>query len=127
MDRSVYEAVERSKERSRIYKRNRKRQILRRSLATVFSFCVAVIAAISCHTIISSAYTSDMPESYKYYTSIVVGYGDSLSSIAQEYADEHYTISEYISEVRQINHLKEDETIDAGSYLIVPYFSNEWK
>ena len=52
---------------------------------------------------------------------------DKVIERIDQYADEHYTISEDISEVRQINRLKEDGTIDAGSYLIVPYFSNEWK
>ena len=77
--------------------------------------------------LISSAHTADAEQSYKYYTSISVAYGDTLTSIAGEYMDEHYTLEEYISEVRQINHLSEDASIDAGSYLVVPYYSSEWK
>lgn len=127
MDQRVYEAVERSKERSRIYKRNRKRQIFFRSLIAAITLCAAGFIAFNCHTMISSAHTSDGTESYKYYTSIVVGYGESLASIAEHYVDDHYSTEEFILEVRQINHLREDETLDAGSLIIVPYFSNEWK
>ena len=35
-------------------------------------------------------------------------------------------LDEYIREVRQINHLDQD-TIYAGSYLCIPYYSSEYK
>ncbi|CDA69469.1 MAG: LysM peptidoglycan-binding domain-containing protein [Bacteroides sp.] len=127
MDRRVYEAVKKSEERSRRYKLNRQRQIRRRLLGLATALCLAVIIATGTHTLISSAHTADAEQSYKYYTSISVAYGDTLTSIAGEYMDEHYTLEEYISEVRQINHLSEDASIDAGSYLVVPYYSSEWK
>lgn len=64
---------------------------------------------------------------YKYYTSIQLEEGDSLWSIAEEYASLGYrNYEEYINEVIFLNHL-EDDTIHAGQYLTVPYFSYNYK
>ena len=60
---------------------------------------------------------------HKYYTSIQLESGDSLWSIAEAYASLGYrNYQEYIDEVIQLNHL-EDDSIHAGQYLMVPYFS----
>ena len=41
--------------------------------------------------------------------------------------DEHYsTTREYIDEVKRMNSLTSDQ-IQSGSYLIIPYFSTEYK
>lgn len=127
MDRRVYEAVKRSEERSRRYKANRQRQIRRRLISFASVLILAVCIAAGTHTLVSSAQSADTVQSYKYYTSIAVSYGDTLTSIAEQYADEHYTTQEYISEVCQINHIADDAVIDAGSYLVIPYYSSEWK
>lgn len=64
---------------------------------------------------------------YKYYTSIQVKPGSSLWEIARKYASSEYKdLNDYIREVREINHLDKD-TIYAGSYLCVPYYSSEYK
>lgn len=64
---------------------------------------------------------------YKYYTSIVVEYGDSLYSLAEEYASAgNQSIQDYVKEVMHINHM-EDETLCSGQYLIIPYYSEEFK
>lgn len=60
---------------------------------------------------------------HKYYTSIQLESGDSLWSIAEAHASLGYrSYQEYIDEVIQLNHL-EDDSIHAGQYLMVPYFS----
>ena len=65
--------------------------------------------------------------SYKYYKSIQVENGDTLWSIAQNNMDEHYSnTSEYVAEVKQMNSLRSDQ-IFAGNYLIIPYYSAEFK
>ena len=61
---------------------------------------------------------------YKYYTSVQVEDGDSLWSIAEEYSDvdAYASYSDYIDEVKQINHISGDD-IHAGEYLTIPYYS----
>ena len=64
---------------------------------------------------------------YKYYTSIQVEEGTTLWDIADEYASSEYEdLEAYIKEVRKINHLNKD-TIYAGKYLCIPYYSSEYK
>ncbi len=56
-----------------------------------------------------------------YYTSIEIGYGDSLWSIAQRYAPALGLSAEaYIDCLKRMNHL-EDDTIHEGRYLTVMY------
>ena len=64
---------------------------------------------------------------YKYYTTVYVETGDSLWSIASEYATEEYSdLDMYIAEVQQINGLKGTQ-LQHGSYICVPYYSPEHK
>ena len=64
---------------------------------------------------------------FKYYTSIQVEAGDSLWSIAEEYASPEYDTREsYMKEVAALNGLS-DMTIHAGEYLTVPYYSYDYK
>ena len=69
----------------------------------------------------------------KYYTSITVQHGDTLSSIADRYlsdkniSQEYKSADSYINEVCAINHLDEDDMIFAGENIIVPYYSYEFK
>ena len=63
--------------------------------------------------------------SYKYYTSIAVGKGDTLWSIASENMTSEYDrIEEYIQEIRRLNHLY-DDGICAGEYLTIPRYFEE--
>lgn len=127
MDRRVYEAVLNSEYRSRRYHERRVRQLRRRGFMLVLTIILVLTLAVSYHAILSEATSGTEVENYKYYTSIEVKYGDSLWTIAQEYVSEEYdSIDEYIDEVMEINHLKE-EKISAGQYLIVPYYSAVFK
>lgn len=126
MEERVREAVLYSRYRSQRYHERRVRQ-LRRRIALLAATFVLLIAGFSYHTITSKAASEVGDVSYKYFTSIEVVYGDSLWSIAEKYAGEEYaSINDYIKEVMKINHLKED-TLSAGQYLIVPYFTKEFK
>ena len=105
----------------------RKRRQKRLSLAVLV--CFAVFAALGTSFVMTSTAEAGTSESsrYKYYTSIQVEHGSSLWEIAREYASSEYEdLDEYIREVRQINHLDQD-TIYAGSYLCIPYYSSEYK
>ena len=65
-------------------------------------------------------------DSYKYYKEVYVESGDTLWSIAQEYTDGSVNdINKCISDMRDINDLHPYETLKAGTYIIVPYYSTQ--
>ena len=112
------------RERRKIQKRN----MQLRAAAALLSF-VAVIFLLIFHFTPQNTQADSEPKAptYKYYTSIRVSSGDTLWDIANEYRTEEYSsISSYISEVREINHLKSNQITD-GMYLCVPYYSEECK
>lgn len=74
----------------------------------------------------SQSKASNEMNTYKYYTSIEVQKGDTLWTIAQQYADDDADYASYIEEVKEMNQLTSD-TIHAGEYLTVSYSSSEFK
>ena len=61
---------------------------------------------------------------YKYYTSYKIQKNDTLTSIAEEYTqDTNVSVSDYISELKNDNRLKDDE-ITEGENLIITYYSD---
>lgn len=75
----------------------------------------------------SRANASNEEVLYKYYTSIEVQQGDTLWSIADTYRNEEVVGREsYIDELVSLNNLQ-NETIHAGDYITVAYYSNEFK
>lgn len=60
----------------------------------------------------------------KSFVSIEIKDGDTLTSIATEYAVSAAHYSDYIEEVKSINNLKSD-TIHTGCYLMVPVYQVE--
>lgn len=85
-------------------------------------------AALPGFCFLSSARETADPVSYKYFSSIMVRSGDTLTSIALRYADDHYeSLDAYIEEVRNTNHLTDIDEIRAGDYLIVPYYSEQFR
>lgn len=66
------------------------------------------------------------PSLYKYYTSVQICPGDTLWEIASEYCEDSSQIKDYMRELKQINHLSNDE-IHAGRYLTIIYYSEEYK
>ena len=113
----------------RSYRRKikRQREIRRNILLAVAATLVLMIFIFSYHTLISAASTSTDNGCYKYFTSIQVEAGDTLWSIAEEYADElHYDSNiDYINEVKMMNKLRNDEIV-SGQYLVIPYYSYEF-
>ena len=57
----------------------------------------------------------------KSFATIEVSTGDTLTSIAEEYAISEADQEEYINEVMRINQLK-NEVIHSGCYLLVPVY-----
>lgn len=58
----------------------------------------------------------------KSFVTIEIEEGDTLSSIAKEYALSETGYADYIAEVKSINNLK-NNTIHAGCYLLVPVYN----
>lgn len=118
------------KERNRRIRNSRIRRIrqLRRRASIAFvTLCISILIGILGCGFLSKAQTDSAEISYKYFTSVLVESGDTLYSIAQEYADEHYSsIDAYIEEVCLTNHLMDME-ICAGDYLVIPYYSTEFR
>ncbi|MDE6924479.1 MAG: LysM peptidoglycan-binding domain-containing protein [Acetatifactor sp.] len=103
--------------------RERRQKFLTVGLALAVIICMFLICAISYSSIKAQANTG-----FKYYTGVTVEKGETLWSIADRYIDyEHYEDKNaYITEIQNINHLDNDETILAGQLLIVPYYSMEY-
>lgn len=76
----------------------------------------------------SQAQDKDEVILYKYYTSIEVKYGETLYDIAETYfcEDKYDNYKHYISEVMYINGIYNEE-VSPGTYLVVPYYSEDFK
>ena len=113
-------------DRSYIKKLERTKQVKKQIIILVVTILAVITLAILFGSFFSKAKSdTDMTE-YKYYTTIQVTYGDTLTEIAQKYWDHNYdSIEKYIDEVKKMNHLKND-SIQAGQYLLVPYYSTEF-
>ena len=114
----------------RTYRRklHRQRELRRKFITAVMTFCLILISTISYHAIRTDASTGTDEVNFKYYTSITVQNGETLWDIADEYIDynEYSGKNAYIAEVQSINHLDHNSTIKAGQSLIVPYYSTEF-
>lgn len=116
--------LERIRRRQKI---QRIRRIKRTIAVSVMTLVLVAGLALTVNVIKSAAQDKDVQTTYKYFTSVVVEYGDTLYSLAEEHTEGYdVEINEYVEEVIHINHL-EDETIQSGQYLVVPYFSHDLK
>ena len=98
----------------------------------LFIICLILVlfiaAALPGFSFLSSAKERTEPVSYKYFSSVMVRSGDTLTSIALRYADDHYeSLDAYIEEVRATNNLTDIDDIRSGDYLIVPYYSEQFR
>lgn len=115
----------------RAYKRKKRRQreFQHRCLMFIMTFCLVIVCAVSYHSIKTSANTGAEQISFKYYANVSVKQGETLWEIADDYIDytQYRDKNTYIAEVKSINHLDEDGTVKAGQYLIVPYYSFDFR
>ena len=123
--RTPYNTDSRSERRIYQNRIRRQREMHKNILLFVMTFCLIVVSAVAVFGFQSRAKDDSVEASYKYYTSITVGTGDTLWSIAQEHIDAtHFeTTDDYISEVRAINSLQDDQ-ISYGEHLVIPYYTN---
>lgn len=113
-------------------RRNRKRaRIIQLRKRLFLSGTVIAVLIVMSFTIIglkdvNATNNSDNPM-YKYYTSYEIQPGDTLTSIAQKYTvNSNVSISEYIREVKKNNNLVSDR-ITSGNYIVISYYSDEYK
>lgn len=109
-------------------KNNRIKELKKRiflSCSFIGLLAIAVITTISFVNV--SATDNGENPSYKYYTSYEIQPGDTLTSIAQKYTvNSNVSVTEYISEVKKNNELSSDN-ITAGNYIVISYYSDEYK
>lgn len=105
----------------------RTRQLRRRMFIVSFALCLSLAVGLTGFGFLSNAQDESHTVSYKYFTSVMVQPGDTLSSIARNYMDDHYdSVDAYITEVRLTNHMLDDD-VYAGDFLIVPYYSTDFR
>lgn len=122
--------IARREERRRRLNAKRRRLIQRRRFAFCFVLtCILSVFIAGIFSFKSNALTEDAEMKYKYYTQITVSQGDTLWSIADTYMDDtmYSSKSEYIKELKSINHLNCFGDIQSGQEIIVPYYSSEFK
>ncbi len=107
-------------------KKRRKAELRRHIFQLIFAAAFLCVVLFCMNSMVSRAGTAKEEElSFKYYKNICIGQGETLTSIAERYADkEHYeTFEQYVKEVVYMNHLKDADDICEGAYLIVPYYA----
>ncbi len=109
-------------------KMRRIRKIKRICMLSVITLFLILTLTLTINVFCSMAHDKDSLTTYKYYTSIMIEDGDTLYSLADEYA-KGYSIDtdKYIEEIMHINHLEDDMCIMAGQSLIIPYYSTQLK
>lgn len=103
-------------------------QIQRYFIISFLAVVLTILGVILGSNLLASSQSkaSNEMNTYKYYTSIEVQKGDTLWTIAEQYADDDADYASYIEEVKEMNQLTSD-TIHAGEYLTVSYSSSEFK
>ena len=103
-------------------------QIQRYLIISFLAVLLTILGVILGSNLLASSQSkaSNEVNTYKYYTSIEVQKGDTLWTIAQQYAGDDADYASYIEEVKEMNQLTSD-TIHAGEYLTVSYSSSEFK
>jgi len=95
-----------------------------RSLVTVFTFLFLVISVVSANAVIAKAGDGYEKHYEKFYTSVIVERGETVTDIAEEHMTPGYdSVEELVAEIAFINGLNEEYMIKSGAMLMIPYFS----
>lgn len=113
--------------RREIIKRRKKQQRVK-GFCSIFALIISIMIVFGVCGMSTSAHSIyDHPE-YKYFMSYELEHGDSLWSIAKTNMDDHYvSIDDYIEEICIINSITVDSQLIAGTNIIIPYYSQEFK
>lgn len=111
--------------------RIRRAQVQRQRRTLLFTAVALVLGVILTFSVLGTSAQAtgadQATESYKYYKEVYVESGDTLWSIAEQYTDGSIAeISACIEQIRSINSINQFETLKAGTYIVVPYYSEEY-
>lgn len=100
------------------------RTITKKRFYLILSGVLALVIIIMLGVKLVNANDNSNSSKYKYYTSYKIQENDTLTSIAEKYTkDTDVSVSEYVSELKNDNRLKDDE-ITEGENLIITYYSD---
>ncbi len=101
-----------------------KQKIMRKISMLLGSVALVMIIML---TVKETALNSKAADTYnKYYTSVEVKPGDTLSEYYRIYGEHYENSARFYEEVSMINDI-DIESIKAGMYVIIPYYSQEVK
>ena len=122
MNKSTYRNNRRHRNTKRTFRIGKKNLLILVSLVLVINTFLTL-------GIVANAKDNEVPM-YKYYKSYMVEKDDTLFSIAYDFNDEQCSrkqIKECVDEMMKINSLDHKGTICYGNYIIVPYYSTEYR
>ncbi|MBQ4425160.1 MAG: LysM peptidoglycan-binding domain-containing protein [Lachnospiraceae bacterium] len=96
----------------------RTRRLTKKNMLGLFLF-LAVLMILAALFFIRPSVRAEEEERNAVYTLVTVRQGDSLWSLAQEYAPEDTDIRDYIDLLCRVNNLKSSDSIRSGSRLII--------
>lgn len=129
-------AVRPERSRQRVRKAPAQVRRGRRAHAMLFRmvvFTVVFTAMLAGFQIMTGATSREKEKTYKYYTTVTLGYGEDITDIVYRYCDssEYHTPEEYVREICRINsipwHKGEVPDLRAGTQIVIPYFDTELK
>lgn len=111
----------------RVVKKNSRRKTSIKRAISMFSVLAMIVLCGFTYSANAVAGNQKEEKIYTYYDAIRIQDGDTLWSIANEYAPSTgLSVKEYIKEIKNINHLTTDR-ITADQYLSIFYCSSEYK
>lgn len=100
----------------------RNTQIKNRILIALISVII-ILLILFAYTSASSAKDNNSILLHKYYRSIEIKPGDTLTSITSRYINnDKYSFDSYMNEIMYINNINEESLLQSGCYIIVPYY-----
>lgn len=110
--------------------RARREKVARQRRTILFTAMAVILGVVLAFSVLGTSAkatgTDQASDTYKYYKEVYVERGDTLWSIAEAYTDGSVSdVNDCISEMRNINGIRAYETLKAGTYIIVPYYSTQ--
>ena len=106
----------------------RKRQQQIKGIISISALILSIIIVFSVSGLVTNARSTSDKQEYKYFMSYELERGDSLWSIASEYCDTHYdSVEDYMEEICIINSISAESDLIAGTNIIIPYYSFDFK
>ncbi|MDD6657817.1 MAG: hypothetical protein PUE95_11105 [Lachnospiraceae bacterium] len=110
------------------YKKRKRQELKRKFVFSVMTALFVIVFTGSVFSMNAKANSSKGADDYKYYANYCIVPGDTLWNIAEANIDyDHYSsVKEYAKEIQQINKIN-GEHITNGTYIMLPYYSDELK